>query len=59
LSFATSAALGRDQRKCEDSCESLAKPYLAKEVETPLEDMRDENGSYHRDLRTAFPYRTA
>jgi hypothetical protein len=60
LSFATSsAALGRDQRKCEDSCESPAKLYLAKDAQTPLEDMRDENGRYYRDLRTAFVYRTS
>lgn len=60
LSFATSrATLSADRRKCEESCESPVKLYLAKDAETPLEDMRDENGRYYRDLKTAFVYRTS
>jgi Protein of unknown function (DUF2865) len=59
LSFAVSrAALQNDGRKCEESCESPVKLFLAKDAETALEDMRDENGRYYRDLKTAFVYRT-
>jgi hypothetical protein len=60
VSFATGrSSLAQDRRKCEQSCESPAKLYVSKEVESPLEDMRDENGRYYRDLKTAFVYRTS
>jgi hypothetical protein len=60
VSFATArASLEQDRRKCEESCESPARLYAARDSETPLEDMRDENGRYYRDLKTAFVYRSA
>lgn len=60
LSFqASRTAVSNDRRKCEESCESPARLFLAKDAETPLEDMRDENGRFYRDLKTAFVYRTS
>ena len=60
LSFAVSrAALPNDRRKCEGSCESPVRLFLAKDAETALEDMRDEHGRSYRDLKTAFVYRTS
>jgi hypothetical protein len=60
VSFATSrAALEHDRRKCEQSCESPARLYAARDAETSLEDMRDDSGRYYRDLKTAFVYRSA
>jgi uncharacterized protein DUF2865 len=60
VSFATSrAGLEHDRRKCEQSCESPARLYAAREPETSLEDMRDDSGRYYRDLKTAFVYRSA
>jgi len=60
VSFAAArASLAQDRRKCEHSCESPARLYVAKDTEAPLEDMRDENGRYYRDLKTAFVYRTS
>jgi hypothetical protein len=60
VSFAAGrSALGQDRRKCEQSCESPAKLYVSKDAEGPLEDMRDENGRYYRDLKTAFIYRSS
>jgi hypothetical protein len=60
LSFAASrTSLAADRRKCEESCESPSRLYLAKDAETPLEEMRDEDGRYYRDLKTAFIYRTS
>ena len=38
---------------------SPARLYVSKDTEAPLEDMRDENRSYYRDLKTAFVYRTS
>jgi hypothetical protein len=31
---------------------------VAKDAEAPLEEMKDENGRYYRDLKAAFLYRT-
>src|SRR5262245_4699122 len=60
VSFAAArTSLGQDRRKCEQSCESPARLYVSKDTEAPLEDMRDENGRYYRDLKTAFVYRTS
>jgi|SoiMethySBSTD1v2_1073268.scaffolds.fasta_scaffold277622_3 Protein of unknown function (DUF2865) len=60
VSFATArASLAQDRRKCEQSCESPARLYVSKDTEGPLEDMRDENGRFYRDLKTAFVYRTS
>lgn len=60
VSFATArASLEQDRRNCEESCESPARLYAARDSETPLEDMKDENGRYYRDLKTAFVYRSA
>jgi Protein of unknown function (DUF2865) len=60
VSFAAPrASLAQDRRKCEQSCEAPARLYVTKETEAPLEDMRDENGRYYRDLKTAFVYRTS
>ena len=60
VSFAAPrASLAQDRRKCEQSCDSPARLYVSKDTEAPLEDMRDENRSYYRDLKTAFVYRTS
>src|SRR5262245_8354980 len=60
VSFATPrAALEHDRRKCEQSCESPARLYAARDLETSLEDMKDDSGRYYRDLKTAFVYRSA
>jgi len=60
VSFATSrAALEHDRRKCEQSCESPARLYAARDADTSLEDMKDDSGRYYRDLKTAFVYRSA
>ena len=60
VSFAAPrASLAQDRRKCEQSCDSPARLYVSKDTEAPLEDMRDENGRYYRDLKTAFVYRTS
>ena len=53
------ASLAQDRRKCEQSCDSPARLYVSKDTEAPLEDMRDENGRYYRDLKTAFVYRAS
>jgi hypothetical protein len=59
VSFAaTRASLENDRRKCERSCETPSKLYVAKDAEAPLEEMKDENGRYYRDLKAAFLYRT-
>jgi hypothetical protein len=58
VSFATArASLEQDRCKCEESCESPARLYAAKDSETPLEHMKDESGRCYRDLKTAFVYR--
>jgi len=60
VGFATPRAfLAQDRHKCEQSCESPARLYVSKDTEAPLEDMRDENGRYYADLKTAFVYRTS
>jgi Protein of unknown function (DUF2865) len=60
VSFAAArTSLAQDRRKCEQSCESPAKLYVSKDAESPLEDMRDENGRFYRDLKTAFVYRSS
>ena len=60
VSFAAGrTSLEQDQRKCEQSCESPVRLYTAKDAEAPLEEMRDENGRYYRDLKTAFVYRSS
>jgi len=60
VSFATArTALEHDRRKCEQSCQSPARLYAARDAETSLEDMRDDSGRYYRDLKTAFVYRSA
>jgi len=56
---AARASLAQDRHKCEQSCESPARLYVSKDTESPLEEMRDENGRYYRDLKTAFLYRTS
>ena len=60
VSFAAGrTSLEQDQRKCEQSCESPVRLYTAKDAEAPLEEMRDANGRYYRDLKTAFVYRSS
>jgi hypothetical protein len=60
VSFAAPrASLAQDRRKCEQSCDAPTRLYVSKDTEAPLEDMRDENGRYYRDLKTAFVYRTS
>lgn len=55
VSFAIARTpLQQDRRKCEESCESPARLYAARDSETPLEDMKDENGHYYRDFENRF-----
>ncbi len=60
VSFATTrASLEHDRRTCERSCESPSRLYFARDAESALEGMKDENGKYYSDLKTAFVYRTS
>ena len=60
VSFATTrSSLEHDRHTCERSCESPTRLYLARDVETALEDMKDETGKYYNNLKTAFVYRSS
>ena len=57
-SSADSTTIAHDRKQCEQSCATPARLYLTKDIDAPLEDMRDEAGRYYRDLKTAFVYRS-
>jgi hypothetical protein len=60
ISFsADSTTIASDRKQCEQSCAAPARLYISKDINVPLEDMRDEGGRYYRDLNKAFVYRSA
>jgi hypothetical protein len=59
ISFsADSTTIAHDRKRCEQSCAAPARLYISKDIDVPLEDMRDEGGRYYRDLNMAFVYRS-